>query len=206
MKSVIEITDKSQKIIDAAVSLFQRTHDVKKVSLEAIAHEAKVSPTTIYNNFSNRENLLCEVIKVLARENLDSNRKLVCSDIPFPQKITGIISGKLDLASKTNTEIIDKLISQDKTIAPFIDEIYKNEIRPLWLEIIADGKKQGYIDASLDEEALLTYLDALKAGFKAKQDVLRNFADKMELIEQLTRIMFYGFLKKDIDLFRKEGK
>jgi AcrR family transcriptional regulator len=206
MKSVIEITDKNQKIVDAAVSLFQRTHDVKKVSLEAIAREAKVSPTTIYNNFSNRENLLCEVIKLLVRENLDSNRKLVRSDIPFPQKITGIISGKLDLASKTNTELIDKLISQDKTIVPFIDEIYEKEIRPLWLEILADGKKQGYIDASLDDEALLTYLDALKVGFKAKQDVLQNFTNKMELIEQLTHIMFYGFLKKDIDLFKKEGK
>jgi AcrR family transcriptional regulator len=206
MKSVIEITDKNQKIINAAVSLFQRTHDVKKVSLEAIARQAKVSPTTIYNNFSNRENLLCEVIKVLTRENIDSNRKLVHSDIPFPQKITGIISGKLDLASKTNTEIIDKLISQDETIAPFIDEIYKNEIRPLWLDILADGKKQSYIDVSLDDEALLTYLDALKVGFKAKQDVLQNFTNKMDLIEQLTRIMFYGFLKKDIDLFNKEGK
>jgi AcrR family transcriptional regulator len=205
MKPVIATTDKSQKIIDAALSLFQRTHDVRKVSLEVIAHEAKVSPTTIYNNFGNRENLLYEVIKVLVRENLNSNRKLVHSDIPFPQKITGIISGKRYLVSKTNTEIIDKLISQDKTVASFIDEIYENEIRPLWLEVLADGKRQGFIDSSLDDEVLLTYLDVLNAGFKARQDVLQNFTNKIDLIEQLTHILLYGFLKKDIDLFKKEG-
>ena len=187
----------------AAVSLFRRTHDVKKVSLEAIACEARVSPTTIYNNFGNRENLLCEVIKVLTRENLERNRNLIRCDIPFPQKITGIISGKLDLASEVNKEVVDKIVSQDKAIAPFIDEIYENEIRPLWREMLADGKKQGYIDASLDDEALLIYLDALKAGFKAKQDVFRGFKDNMSLIEQLTRIMFYGFLKRDIDLFKR---
>jgi AcrR family transcriptional regulator len=200
-----EKPDKQQRIVTAAVSLFRRTHDVKKVSLETIAREAGVSPTTVYNNFGNRENLLCEVIKVLARENIEYNRTLIRSNIPFTQKLTGIISGKLDMAAGLNKEVIDKIASQDKTIAPFIDEIYKNEIRPLWKEILTNGKKQGFIDVSLDDEALLLYLDALKAGFNVRQDILRNFKDKISLIEQLTRIMFYGFLKKDIDLFKKEG-
>jgi AcrR family transcriptional regulator len=38
-----------QQIMGAAVSLFRHTHDVKKVSLQEIAREAGVSPTTIYN-------------------------------------------------------------------------------------------------------------------------------------------------------------
>ncbi|MBN1643295.1 MAG: TetR/AcrR family transcriptional regulator [Dehalococcoidales bacterium] len=196
--------DKYQSILNAAVALFLRTHDVKKVSLETIAHEAGVSPTTIYNNFGTRENLLHEVTKVLVRETLERSRKLVRSDIPFPQKITGIISSKLDLASKANSEIVDKLINQDKGIALFIDELYKNEIRPLWLEMLDDGKKQGYIDTSLDNEALVTYIDAMRAGFNAKPEILQDFANKIGLIEQLTRIMFYGFLKKEINLFGKE--
>ena len=203
MKTVSENTKKRQRIITTAVSLFRSTHDVKKVSLETIASEARVSPTTIYNNFGSREKLIYEVIKILVKESLDRNRNLVKSDIPFPQKLIGIIGGKLDLASQLNGEVIDKMVRQDKTIAPFIDDIYANEIRPLFKEVLADGRAQGYVDDSLDEEVLLLYVDVLKVGINARQDIFRDFPDNLELIKQLTRIMFYGFLKKEINLFKK---
>jgi len=197
--------DKRRKIIDSAITLFSHTHDFRRVSLEAIAREARVSPTTIYNNFSNRETLVYEVIKNLVRANLERNSALIRSDLPFPQKLIGIISGKLDMAEGVNNEIIAKLISQDNKIVPFIDEIYQQEIKPLWKEMVADGKKQGYVDPNLDDEALLVYLDVMQAGFRARPELLQGFKENMGFIEQLTRLMFYGFLKKEIDLFRKEG-
>jgi TetR/AcrR family transcriptional regulator, cholesterol catabolism regulator len=195
--------DKRRKIINTTISLFQQTHDVKKVSLDDIARIARVSPTTIYNNFGNREALVYEVVKALIRENIDKNAALVHSDKPFPQKLAGIINGKMDMVSKLNQEIIDKIVSQDKAIAPFIDKIYENEIKPLWKEILTEGKKQGYIDPSLHDEALLIYLDVMKTGFASRQDLMQDVATKTDLYLTLARIMFYGFLKKDIDLFPK---
>ena len=206
MKASEENTEKRQKILKSAVDLFRRAHDVRRVSLEAIAAEARVSPTTIYNYFGNRGTLVFEVIKELVNESLERNRALVRSELPFPQKLIGIISGKLDLASRVNGEIIEKMISQDKKIAPFIDDIFEQEIKPLWREILSDGKKQGYVDPALDDEALLVYLDVMQAGFRARPELLQGFKENMDFIEQLTRLMFYGFLKKEIDLFRKEDK
>jgi AcrR family transcriptional regulator len=204
MKDTTKRLDKRNKILIAAKSLFNRTHDVRRVSLEAIAAEAHVSPTTIYNYFGNRETLVYEVIKELVRASLEHNRALIRSDLPFSQKLIGIISGKLDMAEKVNNEIIEKLISQDKKIAPFIDRIFEKEIKPLWKEMVADGKKQGYIDPALDDETLLVYLDVLQSGFRARPELFQGFKENMGFIEQLTRLMFYGFLKKEVDLFRKE--
>lgn len=206
MMKMTKKQEKRNKILAAAKSLFNRTHDIKRVSLEAIASEAGVSPTTIYNNFGDRQTLIFEVIKDITRQNLERNRALVHSDLPFPQKIGSIISGKMELTEKMNGEIIEKFLTQDKKIAPFIDEIYKQEIRPLWQEMMADGKKSGYIDTTLDDEAFLIYLDIVQAGLKAKSELFLRFKDSIGLIEQLTRLMFYGFLKKDINLFRKEEK
>jgi len=197
-------TDKRQKILAAAVSLFQRTHDVKRVSLETIAGEAGVSPTTIYNHFGTREVLVAEVAKALLREILEMARSFIHSDLPFPRKLTEIIAGKLDIASQVNSEILTKLVSQDKSMTAFVEEAYRTEIKPLWREMLADGKRQGYIDPTLDDEALLVYLDALRAGFSARPELIRGFTQNTGLIEQLARIMFYGFLKKEIDLFKKE--
>jgi AcrR family transcriptional regulator len=198
--------DKREQIIQAAVTLFSQTHNVKKVSLEAIAEAAHVSPTSIYNNFGTREALVYEVVKELAHSNIERNKTMIHADIPFPQKLIGVISGKVDMTDKVNGEIIEKMLGQDKTIAPFIDEIYEKEIRPLWVQIMAEGKKEGYVDQAIDEAAIVIYLDILQAGLKGKKEIFRDFKNNMGLLEQLTRIMFYGFLKKDIDLFQKEGK
>lgn len=197
--------DKNKKIIDAAISLFDRTHDFRRVSLETIAEKAQVSPTTIYNHFGDRETLVYEVVKQLVNQNLERNKALMRSDIPFSQKIAAIISGKMDMAEKLNNEILEKLVSQDKNIVPFVDKLYESEIKPLWLEMLADGKKQGYIDESLDEEALLVYLDILKAGIRARPELVRNITENPKFVESLTRIVFHGLLKKDIDLFHKKG-
>ena len=206
MKKQINKLDNRTKILNATKLLFNRTHDVKRVSIEDIATEAGVSPTTVYNNFGDRETLVFEFIKDLTKTNLERNKALVNSDLPFEQKLMGIISGKMDITEKIDSEIIEKMLTQDKKIAPFVDEIYEQEIKPLWLKIMADGKKQGYIDPSVDEGALIIYLDIIQAGLKAKPDLFKDFANNMNLIEQLTRLTFYGFLKKDIDLFQKGGK
>jgi AcrR family transcriptional regulator len=205
MKQSLNNSEKRQNILRAARSLFNRTHDVKRVSIEDIANEAGVSPTTIYNNFGDRETLLYEVIKELVRQNLERNREIVHSSLPFPQKLISIISNKMTIVDQVNNELIEKLLMQDKKIAPFIDQIIEQEIKPLWQEIMSDGKKQGYVNPSIDDAALLAYLDVLQAGLKAKPQLFKNFHDNMTFIEQMTRIMFYGFLVKEIDLFKKDG-
>ena len=198
--------DKKQKILDAALALFNNTHNVKKVSIEAIAKQAKVSPTTVYNNFGTRENLVYEIIGLLFDDIIRQNRELLYSDVPFQQKLMGVISGKMNMLSTLNSEILEKIISQDESIAPYIDEVYVNEIRPLWLRMLDDGKKEGYIDEKLDNEALLVYLDTMKAGISVNREQWKNYQDKIVLMQQLTQIMFYGFLKKEIDLFNNGGK
>jgi AcrR family transcriptional regulator len=195
---------KRQKILTAAVALFRRTHDVRRVSLETIAREAGVSPTTIYNHFGTREALVVEVAKMLFREILDMARAFIRSDLPFPRKLTDIIAGKLDIASQVNGEVFNKLVSQDKGMTGFVDEIFRTEIAPLWLDFIAEGKRQGYIDPATDDASLMIYFNILRAGMASQPGLLQDWEKNMPVIENLTRLMFYGFLKKDIDLFRKE--
>ncbi|RJQ37019.1 MAG: TetR/AcrR family transcriptional regulator [Dehalococcoidia bacterium] len=197
---------KRGRILEAAKSLFSRTHDVRRVSLEAIAKEAGVSPATIYNHFGNRETLVCEVIRGLVGGNIARNRALIRSDLPFPKKLMSILGGKLDMMERMNNEIIEKLISQDENIVKFIDEIVEREIKQLWKEMVADGKKQGYIAPALGEDVLLGYLNVLQAGFRAMPEFLHGLADKRDYIEQIVHLMCYGFLKKEIDFSRKEEK
>lgn len=197
-------TDRRRRIVAAALELFHRTHDVKKVTVEDIAAAAAVSPTTIYNQFGNRDALVIEAAKSLINEILENARTYLKSDLPFPAKLSGMITGKMELAASYNSEIVTRLMSQDSRIAPLLEDLYNNEARQLWRTMLEDGKQQGYIEESLDPEAFLTYMNAMRIGFAAQGELFKDWRTRMQLIEEITRLFFYGFLKKDIDLFGKE--
>jgi len=198
---MIRKDEKRQRILNAAVALFSRSHDVKKVSVEDIAAEARVSPTTIYNYFGTREALVVDTAKVLMREILKMSLRVLRSDLPFPQKLQAIIAGKMDLTGQYSKEVLGKLIGDDRSAAQYGKQLYDTEVKPIWLEFIASGKKEGYIDPSVDDEALLTYLDLLRAGIAARPELTAGYKENMPLLQQMSTLMFFGFLKKDIDLF-----
>jgi AcrR family transcriptional regulator len=191
-----------QKILDAALKLFGTAHDVRKVSVEDIARQAGVSPTTIYNQFSTRENLVNEVVRNITIQNIERNRGIINTDIPFEQKLMTIMGVKMALAGKLDAEIIKKMVSQDKSIAPFIENIYQEEIKPLWLDILAQGKREGYISPGISDKALLLYLDTMKAGLQSQPELAKNLPENLALIKELTKIMFHGFLQKEVVLFK----
>ena len=198
-------TDKRQQILKAAVALFGRSHDVKKVSVEDIAAEARVSPTTIYNYFGTRDALVIDTAKALMREILKMSLGVLRSDLPFPEKLKAIIAGKMDLAGQYSKEVLGKLLGDGKSTAVFGRELYETEVKPLWLEFIASGKKEGYIDPSVDDEALLVYLDMLRAGVAAKPELTANYQENMPLLLKISRLMFFGFINKEIAMFPADG-
>jgi AcrR family transcriptional regulator len=197
-------SDKKQRILKAAVTLFSKAHDARKVSVEEIAREAHVSPTTIYNYFGTRETLLLETAKTLTRDIIKMSMGILHSDLPFPDKLRGIISGKMDLVGQYSREVLGKLLGNDKSSAAFGRELFETEVKPLWLEFIASGKREGYIDPSVDDEALLAYLDILRAGASARPDMTANYSENMTLLKNVSRLMFFGFLKKEIAMFPEE--
>jgi AcrR family transcriptional regulator len=196
--------EKNQQILRAAITLFSRAHDINKVSMEDIAQEAHVSPTTIYNYFGTREMLLLAIVKELTQQTVERNRAFIRSDIPFPEKLISVMSTKVELMGQVNNEVIDKMMSQDSKVGQYFNEIYEHEIKPLWLEMVADGKKQGYIDPTLDDGILTAYLDIIKNGLSIRPVLLKDMKENIASLKQLLHIWLYGFMIKEIDLFRKE--
>jgi len=197
-------SDKRQQILSSSLELFRSTHQIKKVSLAEIARHARVSPTTIYNLFDTREALVAEVAKLLLQKIIGMGEQYIHSNLPFPEKITGIVSGKLSIASQVDGELLVKVLSQEASIAPFVQEMMRQQVIPLWREMIRDGKAQGYIDPSVDEDTLMLYLDIIRYGFAARPEILRDWEKNLPLIKQLTNLMFFGFFTKDFAMFGKE--
>ena len=189
-------SEKSRRILKAAISLFTQTHDIQKVSLENIAREAAVSPATIYNHFGTRENLMREVSKELVRSMLEKMRALMDSDAPFPQKVAEVFSAKMDFIGD-NREMLGKLLIHYDSI---IGDADLSEITRLSNEFFESGKNQGYIDPSFDNRLIADYFDMLRAGVAAKPELANRFGNDPKLVNDFTQLIFYGFMKKDVGL------
>jgi len=182
------------RILRAAISLFSLTHDIKKVSLESIAIEAGVSPATVYNHFGNRENLIREVARELIQELLAQSRAVIDSDLPFPQKLSKLLSIKTDFAGK-NSAVLDKVLKQH--LGVFDEQVNPTELNSLSLEFIEAGKKQGYIDSSFSNRTIIEYFDIIRAGIASRPDLAFRFQDNLPFINELTRLILYGLLRKE---------
>ena len=191
---------KKRRILRAAITLFDHTHNVQRVSLEAIAKEAGVSPATIYNYFGTRENLVVEVARELVREMLEKIRAITDADVPFPRKLAQMVSTKMDFI-ENNPDILRKLLSQDKFIVSKTMDF--SEIADLSNTFFDSGKEQGYIDPSFDNQMLADYFDVLRAGIAAKPELAARIGGNSELVNDFTRLIFYGLMKKDVGTFNK---
>lgn len=198
---VMAKTDKREKILKAAVALFGKAHDARKVSVAEIAAEARVSPTTIYNYFGTREALAVDTARGLIREILKMSAAVMRSDLPFPQKLKAMLAGKMDLVGEYSSEVLTKLLTQDMSVARAGREMLESEVQSLWLEFVESGKKEGYIDPSLDDGDLLTYFNIIQAGLAAKPQLIDSYRDDMPKLEKMAELICFGFLKKDIELF-----
>ncbi len=194
---------KRERIVEAAVDLFRSAHQVRKVSIEDIAEKARVSPTTIYHYFGTRDALVAEVAKKLVMAIVNRSRELLRTPMTLGQKLQAIASVKIALTSTLGDEVISKMASQDPALASFVDDVFRTELTPLWHDFIVEGKAEGYIDQDLDEDAFLAYLDVLMAGFRSRPDLLLGWQKDRRLLEQMSRLVFYGFMRKEVDLFGK---
>ena len=189
---------KRERIITAAVRLWRETHNVNKVSLEDIAGEAGVSPTTIYNNFGTRDGLLKEVVKHLTGEMLNKQWAALESDLPFPLKMQAMLSLKMATKQDMQTELLDKF-STDSVVGQYLDEVYETEMRPMMTAIIGEGKRQGYISPDLPDDVIMLYLNIMKTGSTAYATELRHVAEDSRLLTALTHVFYYGLFQKEFD-------
>jgi AcrR family transcriptional regulator len=182
-------------IIEAAMELF-RLHGFKKASLNDIAGAADVSPVTIYNHFESKEGLVRETVKALLTGILEKVRGIVREDKPFPEKLETIIFDKAKLASDYRGELMREVARSDPELADWVDSFFMKDVRKVTLELLEEGKKEGYIDPGLSNEMLLTYIELIRRGAMASPDLVAQIEPNVEVYRRLNSLFIYGLVGK----------
>jgi AcrR family transcriptional regulator len=180
----------------AALELFSQ-FGVDRVSIVDIAKKAGVSQATIYNNFGSKEALAREFVTTMVAQLVGNAEKALSPAMPFDEKITafiGFISAAMthgyapDAAHASLPGSI--ALQADPEIQEILDTAKKKMI-DLLLDVVYEGKDQGFIQSDVSDETYMIYLTAFMDIFIDPKIRVRFLANP-GLVEDLTTLIING--------------
>ncbi|MCB5236881.1 TetR/AcrR family transcriptional regulator [Niallia alba] len=182
---------KKKSILEAALALFME-YGIQKVSIAEIAKKANVSQVTIYNYFESKDNLVRFVFQYYVDQVWNEQKQVLESDLPFNEKIKNIIFEKGMKAAQISTRFFQDFMKDYASGQSYVEEVYLKEALPLLINLFDEGRKQGVIDSTISNEAILFYLQMFQRYLQL-EDISPLI---LPIAEDLTKLFFYGVAGK----------
>lgn len=186
---------KKESIRRAALELFQ-SYGFDKVSLNDIARRARVSHVTIYNHFGSKEKLVRDVIRTALSDLIDKVRIIVEGDKPFLEKLELIVLDKAELAGQYQGQLMQTAIGDNPEMQQFIQTLWQDEVNQLIVDLVEEGKRLGYIDKEISQEALLYYFEIIRRGGLASHDLIATMKPDEKLARDINHLFLFGLIGK----------
>ena len=179
---------KREVILETAIRLFSK-HGAKRVSIEEICREAKVSKATFYKNFRNKVELVHRIHDDLVDEGFRKFDEIDALDLPFEQKIDLMGQWKVEFARRINAEFFRELIDVDHAV---------DEYKRRYLSNLEAAQKRGDIRRDIDLNFLWLALE--KIGELFREDQWKTVcSDLGELQRQVRTLIWHGLLTRPPD-------
>jgi len=185
---------KKESIRRAAMELF-KVYGFEKVSIADIAQKARVSHVTIYNHFGNKEELVNDIVKNVISELVAKSRTIIDGDLPFLEKLELIVFDKARVASQYQGELM-QAVRNNAVMQQDIISLWRREIDRLLLDLVAQGKKMGYINEGLSDDAILYYFEIIRNGAFASSQLLDRIKPNARLAQELNNLFLYGLVDR----------
>ncbi|MBE9913735.1 TetR/AcrR family transcriptional regulator [Paenibacillus donghaensis] len=181
---------KMEQIYSVSLELFFK-YGFQKVSVNEIAHKAKVSPATIYNYFGTKEQLYTDTLMNWMDKQLAQYEDILDSGLPFPEKTKEIM-----LLEAKNLKILadefPKVPSSELSgLTQMMESYSEQKVVHFFGKYVALGKQEGYIHEEQTEEMTMRYFTM----FKNEVGRYWEASDQERItrsMDQLIELFFYG--------------
>ncbi len=187
---------KRKKTIAVGRELFWK-YGFKRVTIEEICTEAKVSKMTYYKFFSNKMELIKTILDELFNESISSYKKIMDSDIPFSEKISRQIEMKMEGTADMSNEFANDLVLHAE---PELLELYtrkKEEVLQMVFSDYTEAQKKGEIRKDVKPEFLIYFLNHIYEMLEDEK-LTQLYSSPNEMAMELIRFFFYGILDRNV--------
>lgn len=188
---------KYQHILSSGKELFWK-HGIKRVSVEEICSQAKVSKMTFYKFFKNKKALVIAILENTMGIALEDYKELINQDCSFTDKIAQILKMKLEGSKDISQEfILDIYQNQSMGLLPYMEELGKKSLA-LTMAFLLDSQKKGLIRQDIKVDFILYYFNHMMA-MTTDPELLSKYEKPQDLIMESTEFFFYGIGAKQMD-------
>jgi AcrR family transcriptional regulator len=169
----------------------------KRVTIEEICKEAGISKMTYYKFFTNKMDLVTTIMDKILQDSLETYRQILARDIPYPEKVAGMIQLKRDQIQTMSSEFFrDYVQSGDPELLSYLEQVSAESMQ-IFLDDFRKAQQNGDIRKDLKVEFIMVVMNRLID--MAHEDVLLDMYDHpQDLVMEITNFLFYGILNRDM--------
>ena len=192
----IKQTKSVKAILSTAKILFWK-HGLKRISVEELCEKAKVSKMTFYRNFANKYEVMGHLLKEQIEGGISSYEKIMCMDLPYPDKIVELVAFKQMESKEVSMELMKEIYSGDEDYHELKHYIssYQQEFMLRLRSDFLKAQSDGFIRSDLKIDFVLYMLNMMQQQM-SDPALISLFSDVSELSNNLTKVFFYGILKQ----------
>ncbi len=152
MEKSVEKTDLRERIVMEATHMFQ-AQGVKQVRMDDIARELSISKKTLYELFSDKEELLLEVVKVISMGFHQNVKEIICSSANVLEQIFMLYKRVIEHCREVNPLFFIELMRYPQ-VQTFFEQVHVQHADRIkeWLMM---GVKQGLLRDDVNYEVFL---------------------------------------------------
>ncbi len=187
---------KRELILKTGKELFWK-FGFKRVTIEEICKEAGISKMTYYKFFTNKINLVQTIMDVVMQESLDRYNEIMDSNVPYPEKVVGMIHLKRDQIKTMSSEFFrDYVQSEDPELLSYLEQLTRENTQK-FTDDFKKAQENGDVRKDLKIEFIMYAMNHLIG--MAQEDALQSMYDEpQDLVMEITNFLFYGILNREI--------
>ena len=192
----IEYNPKREQILKTGKDLFWK-FGYKRVTIEEICKEAGVSKMTYYKFFTNKLSLVKTLMDEVLQDGLIKYRKLMDSDLPYPEKVLGMIELKKEQTHTMSNEFYkDYMQSGDPELMANLEKLAQENLQ-IFKDDFYKAQENGDIRKDLKVEFVMAILNLLVDWIQHDTTLLDLYDEPQDLAVEVTSFLFYGILNRD---------
>jgi len=187
---------KRELILKTGKELFWK-FGFKRVTIEEVCKEAGISKMTFYKFFTNKIDLVKTIMNDILQESLSKYKKIMASEIPYPEKVVALIHLKSEQVETMSSEFFrDYVQADDPEMISYLQQL-SGESMQMFTDDFRKAQKNGDIRKDLKIEFIMYIMNHLVE--MAQNDALINMYDEpQDLVMEITNFLFYGILNREV--------
>ncbi|AIQ73179.1 MULTISPECIES: TetR/AcrR family transcriptional regulator [Paenibacillus] len=174
-----------------------KSWEPKRLRIADIAKEAGVSQVTIYNYFGSKEALLSESFKDFVQKEIQEFEDYIYQEHSLKEIIGYILTMERQTYSGLSPATVKELMVEDQEMFRYIEERYANDILPVLVKMVEDGKARGEISNKVSTKGILSLMGMYMRNAGELLDEASKQEDMDAFIEEAIHIFFYGICGKE---------